>query len=276
LYAEIARLKHVRNDAAGTGSLEQGCTKNSNNVVLESVPADSAEESLIHVTDPQSQSQEETGITTTSHSDSERSSSATAVREAARNPLLEDRPWFISLTPEMPILVGEATDAAFATKFRQALSGKTQSHFPRIQYTPNPIFASMALVNFPGPTPARARVLIKVALHTLCRRYHFVRKSAVLALLDQFIRIPTQCDAISTCKLFAIFALGEAYSARAVFPDAKFPGIDYYNHATNIFRVISEKPRIECVEVMALLVSLALKMFSTRLLTASSLYIPSP
>ncbi|KAL9616279.1 MAG: hypothetical protein Q9160_008841 [Pyrenula sp. 1 TL-2023] len=186
------------------------------------------------------------------------SSRATAVGEAARNPLLEDRPWFISLTPDMPVLVGEATDAAFATRFRQALSGKTQSHFPRIQYTSNPIAAFVTLVDVPGPTPARARVLIKVALNTIFRRFHLVRKSTALALLDQFIRTPAQCDVISIGKLFAIFALGEAYSARAAFPGAKFPGIDYYNHATNILRVLSEQPRIECVEVLAMLVSFSL------------------
>jgi proline utilization trans-activator len=189
---------------------------------------------------------------------SEHSSRVSVAGEAARNPLLEDRPWFISLTPDMPVLVGEATDAAFATRFRQALSGQTQSHFPRTQYAPNPIDTALTLVDFPRPAPARARVLIKVALNTICRRYHLVQKSSILAILDRSIQDPAQCDATSTCKLFAMFALGEAYSARATFPGAKFPGIDYYNNATHILRVLSEEPRIECVEVMAMLVRYSL------------------
>ncbi|CAI6237894.1 unnamed protein product [Periconia digitata] len=188
------------------------------------------------------------------------SNRANAASGAERNPLLDDRPWFISVTPEMPVLVGEATDAAFATRFRQALSGKTQRHFPRTQYSLNPITTSINLLSMHGPPPARARILTKVALKTICRRNHLVRKSTVLAILERSIQSPDQCDSISVCKLFVMFALGEVYSARATFPGAKFPGIDYYNHATNVFRVLSEEPRIECVEIM-----LMLSLYSTTM-----------
>lgn len=201
---------------------------------------------------------------TASQTASERSQRSSATRVATRNPLLEDRPWFISLTSEMPVLVGEATDAAFATRFRQALLGKTQSHFPRIQYSPNSLAESLTYAHLSGPAPARARVLVKAALRTICRRYHLVRKSSVLAILDQSIQDPAQCDAVSTCKLFALFALGEVYSARAVFPGAKFPGIDYFNNATHILRVLSEEPRIECVEIFAMLVVHLLRMFRSE------------
>jgi hypothetical protein len=85
----------------------------------------------------------------------------------------------------------------------------------------------------------------------------------MLDILDRSIQNPAQCDAISTCKLFAMFALGEAYSARAAFPGAKFPGIDYFNIATHLLRVISEEPKIECVEVMAMLVCLLLDLKNT-------------
>ncbi len=98
-------------------------------------------------------------------------------------------------------------------------------------------------------------MLTKVALKTTCQRYHVVKKSAVLALLDRSVQTPDLCDALSTCKLVAIFALGDAYSARVIFPGAVFPGIDYYNIASNMLRVLSEEPRIECVEIMAMLVS---------------------
>jgi hypothetical protein len=222
------------------------------------VPAPSAQISPANpVTNVQLHDTEETAGLHDAQLANECQSRAAAVGETERNPLLEDRPWFISLTPEMPVLVEEATDVAFATRFRQALSGKTQSHFPRTQYAPNPTSAFVTPISFPRPTPARARVLVKVALNTICRRYHIVRKSVALALLDQFIWNPAQCDAISTCKLFALFALGEVYSARSAFPGAKFPGIDYYNQATNVFRVLSERPRIECVEILAMLVSLS-------------------
>ena len=35
---------------------------------------------------------------------------------------------------EMPIHVGEAADAAFATRFRQAVSGVPVDHIPRTDY----------------------------------------------------------------------------------------------------------------------------------------------
>ncbi|OAL44837.1 hypothetical protein IQ07DRAFT_550031 [Pyrenochaeta sp. DS3sAY3a] len=253
LLAEIARLKRGHTVAAETGNSDV-YEQVSNSARDDSMLAEPARDSpTISGTSVQTHNVEESRRETTPQTTNERSSRSTAVGEAARNPLLEDRPWFISLTPEMPVLVGEATDAAFATRFRQALSGKTQTHFPRTQYAPNPVSASLTLINFPRPSPARARVLMKVTLNTICRRYHLVQKSAILAILDQSIQNPAQCDAISACKLFAMFALGEAYSARAAFPGAKFPGIDYYNNATNILRVLSEEPRIECVEVMAML-----------------------
>ncbi|PSN62513.1 hypothetical protein BS50DRAFT_624367 [Corynespora cassiicola Philippines] len=253
LLAEINRLKRDRTVSSETGNSENhGHVSNDAGDGL--TPTELARENLsIPIASVQALSSEHPR-TTAPQIARERSDRATTVGVAARNPLLEDRPWFISLTPEMPVLVGEATDAAFATRFRQALSsGKTQSHFPRIQYAPNPVSSGLTLPNLPGPAPSRARVLIKVALSTICRRYHLVRKSAMLTMLEQSIQSPSQCDPISTCKLFAMFALGEAYSARAAFPGAKFPGIDYFNNATHILRVLSEDPRIECIEVMAML-----------------------
>jgi proline utilization trans-activator len=260
LLAEIDRLKRSQAVVAGARNPEihvQGPNSPSGDPV--SGEADQ-NPPLTPITSVQTDNNEGPRRTATPSIAREPSNRTTVVGEAARNPLLEDRPWFISLTPEMPVLVGEATDAAFATRFRQALSGKTQSHFPRTQYAPNPASASLSLVNFSRPAPARARVLIKVALNTICRRYHLVQKSAILAILDQSIQNPAQCDAIPTCKLFAMFALGEAYSARATFPGQKFPGIDYYNNATHILRVLSEEPRIECIEVMAMLVRLAVRL----------------
>lgn len=97
---------------------------------------------------------------------------------------------------------------------------------------------------------------MKVALNTICRRHHLVLNSTILVILDEYIHNITACDAVSKCKLFAMFALGETYSARASFPGQRFPGIDFYDDATNMLRIISEEPRIECVEVMEILVIL--------------------
>ena len=182
--------------------------------------------------------------------------------DAVRNPLQEDRPWFFPLTPELPILIGEATDAAFATRLRQELSGRSQSHFPRTQHVRDDSISSLWQAEpYPWPAPSRARFLLKVALGTVCRRYYLVRRSGALRLLEQAIRSPSMCDTLSACKLHALFALGEVYSTRTCSSGNSLPGIRYYTSATRILRVLSEQPRIECVEVLLMLVG-GLKFFS--------------
>lgn len=175
--------------------------------------------------------------------------------DAVRNPLIDERPWFFPLTPEMPILVGEATDVAFATVLRRELLGHTQSHFPRLQNVNDETICSFWNSDCVWPNPARARFLLKVSLNTVCRRYYLVRKSSTLKLLEQAIRGHPECDMLSRCKLLALFALGEAYSTRTSKSEHQFPGISYYVNASKMLRVLCEKPRIDCVEIIVMLVS---------------------
>lgn len=177
------------------------------------------------------------------------------ITEGVRNPLLDEHPWFFTVTPEMPILVGEASDAAFATRIRQELLGKTQCHYPRTQNVRDETLCSLWHSENAWPTPSRARFLLKVVFSTVCRRYYLTRKSTTLRLLEQAISAPAQCDTLSICKLHALFALGEAYSTRICQSGNEFPGIMYYASATRILGVFSEQPRIDCVEVMLSLVS---------------------
>jgi hypothetical protein len=172
-----------------------------------------------------------------------------------QNPLLRDRPWFFTPTPEMPILIGEATDVAFATRFRQDLMGDSQKHFARTQNVQDEVILSLCSLDCPWPTPSRARFLTKVMLNTACRRYYLVRKSTTLRLVEQAIANPALCDLMSTCKLFAVFALGELYSRRTCQSAEDFPGVNYYVAASRMLRMISEQPRIDCVEIMMMLVS---------------------
>ncbi|KAF5013319.1 hypothetical protein FDECE_669 [Fusarium decemcellulare] len=180
--------------------------------------------------------------------------------DAVRNPLLEDRPWFFSLTPEMPILVEEAADAPFATRFRQELSGKSQRHIPRTENVKDEALTSLWSTPCAWPTPSKARFLVKAALNTICRRYYLVRRSTTLRLLEQVIHNPGICDMLSTCKLFVLFALGEVYSTRTSSAKTRLPGIEYYVYASRILRVISEQPRIDSVEVMLMLSLYSLAM----------------
>ncbi|KAF5009155.1 hypothetical protein FDECE_4599 [Fusarium decemcellulare] len=182
------------------------------------------------------------------------------VGEAVRNPLLDDSPWCFALIPEIPILIGEATDVAFATRFRQEILGKSQSHFLRPQTVHDETLSSLWKSERPWPAPSRARFLLKVALSTICQRYYLVRKSSTCLLLEQAIHNPAMCDLLSTCKLYALFALGEAYSIRTYSSEDQFPGIGYYVNATRMLRVLSEQPRIDCVEIMVMLSIYSLTM----------------
>ncbi|RMJ13420.1 hypothetical protein CDV36_006926 [Fusarium kuroshium] len=182
--------------------------------------------------------------------------------DSIRNPILEDRPWFFSLTPEMPMLIEEAADAPFATRFRQELSGKSQRHIPRTENVTDEALTSSWNTPCPWPPASRARFLLKVALNTVCRRYYLVRRSATQRLLEQAIHNPDMCDLVSECKLFVLFALGEVYSTRTSPTKDKnqLPGISYYVRASRLLRVLTEQPRIDCVEVILMLSLYSLAM----------------
>ncbi|CAN9334645.1 unnamed protein product [Alternaria alternata] len=113
----------------------------------------------------------------------------TAVNEAVRNPLLEDRPWFHAVSSEhVPIHVGEAADAAFATRFRQTLVVGNTKHLPRMDHVQDDYLLLPSQAPFNWPSPARARFLVKVALSTVCQYYHIVRKSQVTRILEDAIK----------------------------------------------------------------------------------------
>ncbi|KKY26037.1 putative fungal specific transcription factor [Diplodia seriata] len=159
--------------------------------------------------------------------------------EAERNPLLEDRAWFFPMnTSEMPIHIGEAADAAFATRFRQALSDTPHRHIPRTQYVTGEELMALTDVDCQWPTAPRARFLVKVSLNTICQRFHAIRRSALLDGLEMAIRNPTCCDELFKCKLYAMFALGEVFSTRTVSAQGYFPGLLYFARASRMLRFV--------------------------------------
>ncbi|KAL8408246.1 hypothetical protein RB594_006881 [Gaeumannomyces avenae] len=186
---------------------------------------------------------------------------------------LDDRPWFFDLNiPNTPILLGEASDAAFATRFRQAVAGGR--HIPRVNYATDEDLLALSDTDCEWPSPSRARFLVDVALRYASRHYHIVRRSRILEGLEQTLANPTRSsDSLLRCKLWALFALGEMYSARSA--DAAencFPGIHYFARATRIMRIVSERPRIGAIEIRLLLsfYSLALNRRHTAYTLAGS------
>ncbi|KAF5685429.1 transcription activator [Fusarium denticulatum] len=129
----------------------------------------------------------------------------------------------------LPVLIGEASDVASATRLRQGLLGTSQNYFPRTQYIHDETLILLGHSDCLWPSPSRARFLLKVAFSTVCQRFYLVRKSATIQLLEQTIRNHAACDMLSICKLYALLALGEVYSTRTYPSEDQFPGVAYFS-----------------------------------------------
>ncbi|CAM1501485.1 Fc.00g034690.m01.CDS01 [Cosmosporella sp. VM-42] len=169
-------------------------------------------------------------------------------------PRLEDRPWFLNINiPHTPILIGEASDVAFSSRFRQAISNAQHNHIPRVNYATDEHLIALSDVDCPWPSPARARLLVNVALKYVSRCYHIVRRSLILEGLEQSLQNPNPSDSLFNSKLWALFAIGEMYSTRTAVVERNFPGIGYFARATRVLRIVSERPRIDAIEIRLLL-----------------------
>lgn len=175
--------------------------------------------------------------------------------DAAQNPLFGERPWFLPVASlDMPIHIDLAADAAFATRFRQTLAGESAKHIPRMNFVSDDVILALSETECPWPAPARSRFLVKVALATVCRSYHMVRRSEVLNLLEMALQNQGNSDRLSTSKLFALFALGELYATKVAPLDASFPGLLYFSRARKMVTVPAERPQSDTLEITLLLV----------------------
>ncbi|KAL3431590.1 fungal-specific transcription factor domain-containing protein [Aspergillus tetrazonus] len=169
--------------------------------------------------------------------------------ETTNGPVLAEAPWFVNADAlHTPILVAEASDSAFASRFRQAMAQSRHDHIPRVSFPSDEQLLAWSETECPWPTPARARLLVKAALNGLGRCYHTVRRSSTLQELDS-----VSLGVLNKSKLWALFAIGEMYTARNSSPDKDFPGIRYFCKATNILRIVSERPSVDMVEIQLLL-----------------------
>ncbi|KAF5986060.1 transcription activator [Fusarium bulbicola] len=199
--------------------------------------------------------------------------SSTETSSSLQGTLLEERPWFFDMNVlHTPVLIGEASDAAFASRFRQAISEPGHSHIPRVNYAPDERLLVLSDQDCPWPIPSRARLLVNVALKYVSRTYYIVRKSQILEGLEQSILNPHSADSLLRSKLWVLFAIGEMYSTRTAAKDRNFPGMAYFARATRILRIISERPRIDAIEIRLLLsfYSLALNRRYTAYALAGS------
>ncbi|KAH1451581.1 hypothetical protein KXX16_003635 [Aspergillus fumigatus] len=173
---------------------------------------------------------------------------------ATEGPALADTPWFVNThVSRTPILIAEASDSAFATRFRQALSNCHHQHIARTDFPSDEHLRSLSDADCPWPSPARARFLVGIALKGLGRCYHIVRRSSVLAELDYITRSNTSPGFLSKSKLWVLFAIGEIYATRSSVRGKEFPGIRYFAQAMRVLSVVSERPHCDLVEIWLLL-----------------------
>ncbi|CAH0022175.1 unnamed protein product [Clonostachys rhizophaga] len=186
--------------------------------------------------------------------------------ESVENQSIQGSDWFTHIrTSDTPIWIGEISDSAFATRFRQFASfSQTPCHIPRTQFVSDEALHSLATA-YPPPTwpsLSRARLLVETAVRFLRHNYHIVRRSEVFSTLraTDF----NQINLHSKAKLWALFAIGELRSSKCLTATGHLPGLAYFAMASDAIRMINERPQIDVIETVLLLSALALYSLETN------------
>ncbi|KAL4939138.1 hypothetical protein BDV06DRAFT_231264 [Aspergillus oleicola] len=173
---------------------------------------------------------------------------------ATKGPVLSDAPWFVNADAlHTPILVAEASDSAFATRYQQTMSNANHGHLPRVDFPGDEQLLELSDTECPWPSPAGARLLVGAAINGLGRCYHVARRSSTLRDLESAIQNNPPPSLLTKSKLWALFAIGEMYATRSAVAEKPFPGLHYFCKAMNILRIVSERPSVEMIEIQLLL-----------------------
>lgn len=178
--------------------------------------------------------------------------------KAETSPAVSTGPWFDSINNfKSPVLIGEAADAAFATRFRQVIAGPSipePTHLLRLNHATNESLMSLVDVNVPWPSPSRAKFLLEAAMRYTGRCYHIVQREAAEEAWEQILHNSSRIGTILRCRAWALFAIGELYITKSIGVNG-FPGMAYFAQATKALAYLDERPEVECVELYLLLVS---------------------
>ncbi|OQD83111.1 hypothetical protein PENANT_c018G10763 [Penicillium antarcticum] len=188
-------------------------------------------------------------------------SSSSVTNESAadrhvQNPMLGERAWFQPYDPSsLPIHIGEAACTAFATRLRKVLTKKeTTIHMPRTQYTSESTLMKIRDPAIEWPSLPQARLLIQIVFSQVSRVYHLVLRKSTFDQLEDAYRDRNLDNPVLTCKFFALFALGEAYSARSNSTlECNVPGAAYYVNAMTMILILPERPSLTHIESLLLL-----------------------
>ena len=179
---------------------------------------------------------------------------------ADRNPVLEDHPWFmVHEAVDLPIYINETADAAFATRLRQTASTTPVNHLARVQYVEDDTLRYLSESSSPPnwPSSSRLKFLVNTAMETACKTWHIVRKSRIDKDVEALLQDPGSCHWLNASRIWALMAIGDAFSSRCTLPDQPFPGSKYWARAMQLVHMTMERPRLCLVEVYLLLVGVS-------------------
>ncbi|KAJ5357017.1 hypothetical protein N7517_011626 [Penicillium concentricum] len=189
------------------------------------------------------------------------------------DPTINDAPWFDNRNVfHTPILISEAADTAFATRFRQVISdprAPEPTHLLRVNYASDDALMALVQSGVPWPSQSRARFLLEAALKHIGRCYYIVRVDEVREGLSRIFTDPTWGGPVVCCRFWALFALGQLYTSRAAAMQS-YPGMAYFAQASRMLGYLNERPGTETIETLLLL-----SMYSLALNRRYSAYILS-
>ncbi|RGP67944.1 transcriptional regulatory [Fusarium sporotrichioides] len=175
----------------------------------------------------------------------------------AQDQILEESDWFThTRSSETPIWIGEISDAAFATRFRQfASASHIPKHIPRTQFTSEDILRDLAAITPVWPPSVHSRFLVETSLEFLRHNYHIVRRGEVLSALDSILFGQQSLGPPSSiaAKIWALFAIGELRSRKCLSSSNRLPGLTYFAIASETIRLINERPQLDVIETILLL-----------------------
>lgn len=196
--------------------------------------------------------------------------------EGGINPTFSYRSWFDNRNVfYTPILIGEAADTAFATRFRQVISDPRvpePSHLLRVNYANNETLMALGESGAAWPSQSRARFLIEASLKYISRCYCIVHPGTVIEQLTQIFLDPTWGGSVLRCKFWALFAIGELYAAKVAFIQG-YPGMAYFAQASKMLGFFEERPGMDSIETFLLLAcGLSLSLFNLLLIVIKPIY----
>ena len=186
-------------------------------------------------------------------------------QDAADHQMVEESDWFAhTRASNTPIWISEISDSAFATRFRQfAFCFQMPPHIPRTQFASDDAVHGLMTSSPAWPLPRHAKHLVETALQFLQHSYHIVRRSEVISALRMadFSQANSRAGHATRAKLWALFALGELRSRKCPAAASSFPGLGYFAAASNAIRMVYERPQLDVIETIMLLVGLDLRSF---------------